>query len=737
MIQGTMSNAGKSILVTGLCRAFRQDGYRVAPFKSQNMALNSFLTADGLEMGRAQAVQAEACGLEPTVAMNPILLKPCSDTGSQVIVDGRVRGTASAAEYFALRHELAPRIQRAYESLADAFEIVVLEGAGSPAEINLRAGELVNMGMAKLAQAPVLLVGDIDRGGVFAQIVGTLALLPEDERDLIKGTIINKFRGDVNLLRPGLDQLQALTGKPVVGVLPYLDLDIDDEDSLSERLVNHRPRRLGSWTDGLNHQADGVDSRLRRQAAGIGNQANNIESQAGSVNNGFTGQAGRIDDRTDNRYSRPSPPANIDVAVIRLPKVSNFTDFTALDATAGVSVRYVADPAGLGVPDLVVLPGTKSTLADLAWLRRTGLAEAIVALAHSGTPVFGLCGGYQMLGTSISDPDNIEGGGTVPGLNLLPIATTFRAAKRRTRTGGTVAPVGGPLASLTGATVEGYEIHMGVTALARGATPLVRLADDSTEGCWSGTAYGTYLHGFFDAASCRTALLQTLIGETTTVVDYAAYREEQYDRLAAAIREQLDLDFIYRVLEGPTTGPAAAPQSRTAPGLIHLYTGDGKGKTTAALGLALRAVGRGRHVVIAQFLKGRATGELQALAAFDTVTVLRLSRDYGFFTTMDEPTVATVRHEHTALLAEVARLLAANRCDVLILDEVVAAYRHNLIDQPGLLDLLDSKPATVEVVLTGRTAPPELLARADYVTEMRKLRHPFDQGIPARKGIEW
>ena len=360
MVQGTMSGAGKSLLCAGLCRIFRQDGYRVAPFKSQNMALNSYVTADGLEMGRAQVMQAAAAGLEPDVRMNPILLKPSSDTGSQVIVNGEIRGQMTAAEYFRCKRQLVPEVLAAYEGLAAENDIVVIEGAGSPAEINLRAADIVNMGLAQLVDAPVLLAGDIDRGGVFAQLYGTVALLEPEERRRIKGLLINKFRGDVEILRPGLSELEERTGVPVLGVVPYLRVDVDDEDSLSSRL-----------------------------------------------------------DQKDS-------PKPIDIAVIRLPRISNFTDFAPLESHPALGMRYVERPGELRVPDLVILPGTKSTTADLLWLRETGLEAVILKLAAGGTPVLGVCGGYQMLGEVLEDPDGVEG--TLPslrGLGLLPCRTVF------------------------------------------------------------------------------------------------------------------------------------------------------------------------------------------------------------------------------------------------------------------------------------------------------------------------
>ena len=364
MIQGTMSGAGKSLLCAALCRIFKEDGLRAAPFKSQNMALNSYVTRDGLEMGRAQVVQAQAAGLEPDVRMNPILLKPCSDTGSQVIVNGEVRGQMSAADYFRMKKSLVPEILAAYESLAAESDVIVIEGAGSPAEINLRGDDIVNMGLAELVDAPVLLAGDIDRGGVGAQLDGTVALLEPSERARIGGLVINKFRGDEAILRPGLSMLEEKTGIPVLGVVPYLRVDVDDEDSLAPR--------------------------LGQQAA-----------------------------------KKP-----IDVAVIRLPRLSNFTDFSLLDEHPALGVRYVEDARSLGAPDLVILPGTKSTVSDLLWLRQNGLEAAILKLAHGGTPVLGVCGGYQMLGRTLRDPLGTEGGGDVRGMGLLPW-TPCSANKKR------------------------------------------------------------------------------------------------------------------------------------------------------------------------------------------------------------------------------------------------------------------------------------------------------------------
>ena len=504
MIQGTMSNAGKSMLTAGLCRVFSRDGYRVAPFKSQNMALNSYITEEGLEMGRAQVVQAEAAGIKPSVLMNPILLKPTGDSVSQVIVNGRVLGNYSAKDYFSMKKRLVPDIMRAYEELSSRSDIIVIEGAGSPAEINLRENDIVNMGMARMANAPVLLVGDIDRGGVFAQLYGTAALLEEDERRYLKGLVINKFRGDVSILRPGLDQIEKLTGVPVLGVLPFMHLDIDDEDSLSEKL-----------------------------------------SVSGSA------------------------PGLVDVAVIRLPRISNFTDFSVYSRIRGVSLRYVDSALRFGHPDLVILPGTKNTIGDLIWLRECGLEALIRKEASSGRPVIGICGGYQMLGETLSDPLGAEGGGTgektVRGIGLLPVDTVFSGEKTRSLVRGRIVHPSTGFGGLAGKDIEGYELHMGISTIREGsgALPLARIravsGDSGTvkeDGCTLGNVCGSYVHGIFDSgriASFIAAALAEKKGVSLVgpdLPDAHAYKESQYDLLADAVRENLDMDAVYRVLKG-------------------------------------------------------------------------------------------------------------------------------------------------------------------------------------------
>ena len=475
MVQGTMSNAGKSLICAALCRIFHEDGYRVAPFKSQNMALNSYITDEGLEMGRAQVVQAEAAGIAPSVLMNPILLKPTTDVGSQVIVNGEVRGNMRAADYFRYKKTLIPDILRAYDTLAGQNDVIVIEGAGSPAEINLKAGDIVNMGLAKMVSAPVLLVGDIDRGGVFAQLYGTVALLEPEERQLVKATVINKFRGDASILAPGLDQLYDLVKVPCAGVVPYMRLDIDDEDSLSERLTAGERK-------------------------------------------------------------------TVDIAVVSLPRVSNFTDFSPFSRFPGVSLRYVRTPAQMGDPDLIILPGTKSTLSDLAWMRQNGLEALVLKAAHRGVPVFGICGGLQMLGRTLSDPAGAESGGQMAGLGLLPIDTVFSPDKTRARTSGVFSGLTGIFSGLNGLAFEGYEIHMGQSGL---AGPVVE----------SGNVYGSYIHGLFDENGVAEAVVAALYErcglpfDPGAGFDRRAYKESQYDKLAKTVREALDMDLIYKILE--------------------------------------------------------------------------------------------------------------------------------------------------------------------------------------------
>ena len=494
MIQGTMSNAGKSLITAGLCRIFHQDGYRVAPFKSQNMALNSFITEDGLEMGRAQVMQAEAAKIKPSVLMNPILLKPTNDTGSQVIVNGEVIGNMSAKDYFLYRKQLIPDIMKAYHKLEEDYDIIVIEGAGSPAEINLKTDDIVNMGMAKLAKAPVLIVGDIDRGGVFAQLLGTMMLLEEDEKSMVKGLIINKFRGDKSILDPGVAMLEERAGLPVVGVTPYMNIDVEDEDSLTERFA--------------------------------------VKKEIGFI----------------------------DIAVIRLPRISNFTDFNRLEHLEGVSLRYVQKPSELKVPDMIILPGTKNTMKDLLWLRQNGLEASIKKAADSGKVIFGICGGYQMLGETICDTYGVEEGGTIKGMGLLPIDTVFQDTKTRTRVSGCFGKLEGELKELSGLELKGYEIHMGTSTLSEELLPLAFIRDEVTktkkyDGACSTHVYGTYIHGIFDSEQVVKQLINSLANkkgmrmDQITLTDYNKYKEIQYDILADTLRQHLDIKKVYEILE--------------------------------------------------------------------------------------------------------------------------------------------------------------------------------------------
>lgn len=494
MIQGTMSNAGKSLLTAGLCRIFRQDGYRVAPFKSQNMALNSYITSEGLEMGRAQVMQAEAAGIEPSVLMNPILLKPTNDTGSQVIVNGEVLGTMSARDYFKYKKNLVPDIMKAFRALAEKNDIIVIEGAGSPAEINLKTDDIVNMGMAKMADAPVLLAGDIDRGGVFAQLYGTVELLEPEERNRIRGLIINKFRGDKTILDPGIEMLEEKCGIPVVGVAPYLDIQVEDEDSLTERFD-------------------------RGQETGL-----------------------------------------IDIAVIRIPRISNFTDFNPLESIPGVSLRYVKHTSDLKNPDVIILPGTKNTMEDLRWLRESGMEALILKAADRGTLIFGICGGYQMLGETLSDPHGVEAGGSMRGMGLLPMDTIFAEKKTRTQVTGRFLDLDGDYETLSEVEFTGYEIHMGDSVRRNPAKPCTSVRDEvtgkeKTEGTFTRNVCGTYVHGIFDKEETALALIRAA-GKKKGVdvsrmegVDFASIKEQQYDILAAELRKHLDMKKIYEILE--------------------------------------------------------------------------------------------------------------------------------------------------------------------------------------------
>jgi adenosylcobyric acid synthase len=686
MVQGTMSNSGKTFVTAGLCRIFKQDGYRTAPFKSQNMALNSYITKEGLEIGRAQAMQAEAAMIEPTHHMNPILLKPTSHMGSQIVVNGEVYGNMSAAEYYEKKDALKPGILKAFHYLTDHYDRVVIEGAGSPAEINLADNDIVNMGMAKMADAPVLLVADIDRGGVFASVYGTIKLLPVEDQKRIKGVIINKFRGDIEILKPGIKMLENLTGIPVVGVLPMEKIDVDDEDSLSDRL----------------------------------NQKTITEG--------------------------------IDVAVIRLPHISNFTDFSVFELIDGVSLRYVSDKKELGHPDLILLPGTKNTMSDMEWLIESGLEGAIIR-ESANTRVIGICGGFQLLGKEMHDPDHVEHGGDMRGLGLLDTKTVFAQAKTRTRITGTILEEQN-LYGLSNREVEGYEIHMGTTENLGGAVPMITLEDERVDALSTpdGRIWGSYLHGIFDNEDLVFGLVHQIMKEKGINPDenhlsVAEYKEIQYDKLADLLRTHLDMDYINSLLKEEedldcpdeckncsAVGCGGRVDAEEGLGCVHIYCGDGKGKTTASTGLAVRCAGAGHKVLMYQFIKNNDSSEVESLGRLPGITRVPSLPMKKFTFMMDEEEKAELKDKNDAKLEE---LIALSRAyDMIVLDEAVYAIDKGLLSEEKVLEWLKNKPRNLEVVLTGRNPSEKLQAAADYVSEIKKIKHPFDMGLSSRVGIE-
>ena len=500
MMMGTSSHVGKSILTTALCRIFRQEGRRVVPFKAQNMALNSYVTKDGLEMGRAQVAQAEAAGLEPFVDMNPVLLKPTGNSCSQVVLMGKPVGNMTAKEYhqgYSLKAFSA--VKEALARLDAEYETVVIEGAGSPAEVNLKANDIVNMRVAKYLNAPVLLIADVDRGGALASLVGTLELLEEDERALVKGLVVNKFRGDISLFIPAVEFLEKKTGKSVLGVIPHIEeMGIDDEDSVS------------------------------------------------------------LEDKAERAEEK-----ELNLAVIRTPKISNFTDFDSLESEPDVALRYVHEAAALGTPDLILLPGSKNTSEDMRWLEKTGLAARICEAHEKGTAVIGICGGYQMLGKRILDPHHTESSfDSTDGLGLLGLQTTFHENKLTSQVVASARdfPFLGKRISVDD--IKGYEIHMGTTEFLcdRDSHPLCvkeRRGEvcDAAEGTVNEeeNVFGTYIHGFFDHDGLRRAILNALRekkGLPALAVTRNRYREkeESYDRLAAVVRAHLDMDKLREIM---------------------------------------------------------------------------------------------------------------------------------------------------------------------------------------------
>lgn len=488
MIQGTGSSVGKSILVAALCRIFKQDGYSVCPYKSQNMSLNSYITLDGKEMGRAQVLQAYAAGIEPQAFMNPILLKPTADTKCQVIVNGKVYDNNTAEGYHNLKPIFKDMLKEQFVKLENEFDIIVMEGAGSPAEINLRDRDIVNMGMAELVDAPVLIVGDIDKGGVFASLAGTMLLLTEEEKTRVKGTIINKFRGDINLLQPGIDMIEDIIKRPNLGVVPYFNLTLEDED--------------------------GAMVTINREVT-----------------------------------------APIDVAVIMLPHISNFTDVDCLKCEEDVSVRFIKSPEEFGNPDLLILPGSKNTIEDLNTIRNSGLEEEIIKYSKEGM-IIGICGGYQMLGKKISDPLNIESNITnIKGMEILDIETIIESEKVMTRVDGQVT-----LPGFKGS-IYGYEIHMGKTIVADKSNNFISINVENgietnrIDGIFNEkeTIFGTYIHGLLDSTDFREYLLNKIrikkcIPQRKSPV-YEGFREEEINKLADIVRETLDMEKIYEIID--------------------------------------------------------------------------------------------------------------------------------------------------------------------------------------------
>ena len=515
MVQGTASHVGKSVLVSALCRIFRQDGFRVAPFKAQNMSNNSYVTRDGGEIGRAQAVQAEAAGVEAQVEMNPVLLKPEADHIAQVVLMGRPLLSAQVKDYFALKPKLWESVSASLDTLRQQYDVVVIEGAGSPAEINLKATEIVNMRVALYAKSPVLLCGDIDRGGVFAALVGTLELLEPEERETIKGFVINKFRGDPSLLTDGLDMLEARTGIPVLGVVHHFnDIHIPEEDSVA------------------------LDLPVR-------------------------GNAGAL----------------LDIVVIKLPHVSNFDDFDPLARENGVTLRYVESHSQMGRPDLIILPGSKTTMADLAWMESQGLSGALRELHSQGTAVVGICGGYQMLGEKLYDPDKVESSRLeMDGLGLLPLTTVFEGTKETHRIQGRVAEGRGLLTGAVDEPITGYEIHMARTTGTGSSgsfTPAPFIIEDrsdvpvtaetASDGALDseGRVLGTYIHGLFHNGGLRRAMLKELARKKGLVLPLQSQDlviDQEFDKLAAWVRASLNMDLIYQMTglerEYVTTGSA-------------------------------------------------------------------------------------------------------------------------------------------------------------------------------------
>lgn len=485
MVVGTSSGAGKSITVTALCRVLTKDGYKVSPFKSQNMALNSFVTKSGLEMGRAQVVQAYACMIEPEAYMNPILLKPTTDRKIQIIVNGKSIGNMSGIEYGKFKTSLKPEIMKSYDYIRENYDISILEGAGSPVEINIKGEDIANMKMAEMADSSVILVADIDRGGVFASIYGTIMLMSEKERARVKGVIINKFRGDINILKSGLEEIEKLTGIPVIGVMPYTNVDIEDEDSVTER------------------------------------------------------------------FKRLQKKKGINISVIKLKHISNFTDIDALRMVEDINIKYINSVDEMGEEDIIIIPGTKNTIDDLKELKDNGIATEIIKASKNGKVIIGICGGFQMLGEKIKDPYGIESEiKEIPGLGLLELETVMEKEKNTTQYEGKLSNCTGLLEGLEGEKIKGYEIHQGVTF---GNESKVNDEDRIVTIIKGENIFATYLHGIFENEKITRNILNKVrakkgIELQMKGITFDEYREQQLDKLEKIFRENVDIDKIYEIL---------------------------------------------------------------------------------------------------------------------------------------------------------------------------------------------
>ena len=485
MVVGTSSGAGKSITVTALCRVLTKDGYKVSPFKSQNMALNSFVTKSGLEMGRAQVVQAYACMIEPEAYMNPILLKPTTDRKIQIIVNGKSIGNMSGIEYGKFKTSLKPEIMKSYDYIRENYDISILEGAGSPVEINIKGEDIANMKMAEMADSPVILVADIDRGGVFASIYGTIMLMSEKERARVKGVIINKFRGDINILKSGLEEIEKLTDVPVIGVMPYTNVDIEDEDSVTER------------------------------------------------------------------FKRLQKKKGINISVIKLKHISNFTDIDALRMVEDINIKYINSVDEMGEEDIIIIPGTKNTIDDLKELKDNGIATEIIKASKNGKVIIGICGGFQMLGEKIKDPYGIESEiKEIPGLGLLELETVMEKEKNTTQYEGKLSNCTGLLEGLEGEKIKGYEIHQGVTF---GNESKVNDEDRIVTIIKGENIFATYLHGIFENEKITRNILNKVrakkgIELQMKGITFDEYREQQLDKLEKIFRENVDIDKIYEIL---------------------------------------------------------------------------------------------------------------------------------------------------------------------------------------------